>query len=70
MTPQARPIFIKLLRCALALVTDCECDNAAGCPACVQHTDCSEYNSVINKQAARIVLEEALRAETARTPLS
>jgi ATP-dependent helicase YprA (DUF1998 family) len=60
---QARPVFTLLLQRALALVAGCGCVAEGGCPECVQHTHCGEYNSVVNKEAARIVLEATVEAE-------
>lgn len=50
--PQAR---------ALALVQQCACRH--GCPGCVQHTDCSEYNAVLHKQGAAVVLRRVMEAD-------
>ena len=61
--PQAVPLFPQLLRRALALVRECACSGRAGCPACVQHTECSEYNSVLHKRAAAVVLQSLLEEE-------
>ncbi|KAL4447650.1 hypothetical protein ABPG75_004869 [Micractinium tetrahymenae] len=57
----AAPLFPQLLRRALRLVRDCDCSGRAGCPACVQHADCSEYNAVLHKRAAAAVLEALLK---------
>jgi hypothetical protein len=43
---QATPLFHLLLRQALALVRECPCPYEKGCPACVQHLDCKNYNAV------------------------
>lgn len=45
------------------MVASCDCAAATGCPGCVQHTHCSEYNSVIHKGAAEVVLRLALEHE-------
>lgn len=58
--PQAAPLFPQLLRRALRLVRECGCAGRAGCPACVQHADCSEYNAVLHKPAAAALLEALL----------
>ena len=60
---QAAPLFPRLLRAALDLVRDCACSGRAGCPACVQHTECGEYNAVLHKRAAAAVLEAILESE-------
>lgn len=57
---------------ALELVTNCSCSSDSGCPSCIQNADCGEYNAVLSKQAAAIVLQATLEAETeyrARTSL-
>lgn len=61
--PQARPLFPQLLRKALELVRGCDCRSLSGCPACVQHLGCTEYNAVLHKRAAIAVLELTLSAE-------
>ncbi len=48
---------------ALELIQNCKCTSDSGCPACVQHTDCGEYNAVLSKRAGIIVLECVLAAE-------
>jgi ATP-dependent helicase YprA (DUF1998 family) len=65
---QAAPLFPQLLRRALALVHECPCSGRAGCPACVQHTECGEYNSVLHKRAAAVVLQSLLEGEEADEP--
>ena len=49
---------------ALALILGCECASDSGCPACIQHPDCNEYNAVLSKQSAVLVLQATLRAES------
>ena len=61
--PQAAPLFPQLLRRALELVRECGCSSATGCPACVQHTECGEYNAALHKTAAALVLEALLDPE-------
>lgn len=61
---QACPIFATLMEKALALILGCECASDSGCPACIQHPDCNEYNAVLSKQSAILVLQATLRAET------
>ena len=60
---QATPLFSVLLEKALELIQNCNCKPASGCPACVQHMDCGEYNAVLNKFSAIIVLQCTLEAE-------
>ena len=56
-----------VLQRALELVDQCDCTSDRGCPACVQHTNCDEYNAVLNKEGAKIVLKHVLNHEV--TPL-
>ncbi len=60
---QATPLFPQLLRRALALVRECGCTGRTGCPACVQHTECGEYNAALHKRAAAAVLEALVEGE-------
>ena len=57
---QLRPLFPEILRAALELVTACGCDHPSGCPTCVHFADCNQYNEVLDKDAAEIVLRETL----------
>ncbi|KAK9795209.1 hypothetical protein WJX73_000198 [Symbiochloris irregularis] len=61
---QACPIFGALMQKALELVTACTCASDSGCPSCIQNADCGEYNAVLSKKAAAIVLQATLEAET------
>lgn len=61
-TTQATPLFGELLARALQLVRDCACPYAKGCPACVQHLHCGNYNAVLSKAGAALVLQAALDA--------
>lgn len=62
----ARPRFTELMSRALAMLSTCPCEFEGGCPGCVQHTDCGEYNSVLNKEAGQLVLKCCLEAEAER----
>lgn len=62
---QATPLFPELLQQALELVQRCACRYVKGCPCCVQHLDCKNYNAVLNKAGAVLVLEAALEQEAA-----
>jgi hypothetical protein len=62
---QATPLLPELLRRALALVEACPCGYAKGCPRCVQHLDCKNYNAVLCKKAAVHVLKAAIEQEEA-----
>ena len=44
--PQACPLFSALLEKALDLIRSCNCVVDSGCPGCIQHTGCSQYNAV------------------------
>ena len=46
---QAAPLFTTLMQRAMELIRGCGCLPDTGCPGCVQHTDCGEYNAVISK---------------------
>ena len=61
---QAHAVFGELLELALELVRGCDCSGAWGCPACVQHSGCGEYNAVLHKEAAVAILELTLAAQT------
>jgi len=60
---QAKPIFTNLLQKALELVRACPCSDEKGCPNCIQHVACTEYNAVISKSMATVVLQCALEQE-------
>lgn len=46
---QAAPLFTTLMQRAMELIRGCGCLPDTGCPGCVQHTECGEYNAVISK---------------------
>ncbi len=46
---QVAPLFVTLMQRALELIRGCGCAPDTGCPGCVQHTECGEYNAVISK---------------------
>jgi len=48
---KADKVLLHLLRC----VEECTCHS--GCPSCVFHCECSNYNGRIDKNGARIILE-------------
>lgn len=60
---QACPMFAELLQAALEQLVACDCTTDTGCPACVQYFGCSEYNEVINKRAAIIILQGVINTE-------
>jgi hypothetical protein len=67
---QVRPLFGELLRAALRLVVTCTCEEAGGCPACLQtsQSNCSLYNEGLDKAASAAVLRATLVAEQAQRP--
>ncbi|XP_052179603.1 uncharacterized protein LOC127792955 [Diospyros lotus] len=60
---QVQPLFTELLTAALELVTSCCCSGDTGCPNCVQSLACHEYNEVLHKGAAVIIIKGVLDAE-------
>ncbi len=60
---QATPLLRELLQRALDLVSSCPCTYPKGCPRCVQHLDCKNYNAVLSKKGALVVLRAALQQE-------
>ncbi len=56
-------LYPLLLRQAYARVAECDCPYAKGCPSCVQHLDCRNYNAVLCKAGAEVVLRHVLRQE-------
>ncbi|RLN35902.1 putative ATP-dependent helicase YprA-like [Panicum miliaceum] len=62
---QAQMLFGELLLAALELVSTCSCTGAAGCPNCIQSLTCSEYNEVLDKEAAILILKGVIDYERA-----
>ncbi|KAK9066603.1 hypothetical protein SSX86_013926 [Deinandra increscens subsp. villosa] len=60
---QVQPIFTKLLTAALELITSCCCSGDTGCPNCVQNLSCHEYNEVLHKEAAIMIIKGVLELE-------
>ncbi|XP_062187160.1 uncharacterized protein LOC133890681 isoform X4 [Phragmites australis] len=60
---QAQMLFGELLLAALELVSTCNCTSAAGCPNCIQSLTCSEYNEVLEKEAAILILKGVIDHE-------
>lgn len=60
---QVQPLFTELLTAALELLTSCCCSGDTGCPNCVQNLACHEYNEVLDKDAAVIIIKGVLEAE-------
>ncbi|PKU77648.1 ATP-dependent DNA helicase Q-like 3 [Dendrobium catenatum] len=63
---QIQRLFRELLIAALELVSTCSCLHSAGCPNCVQVLTCSEYNEVLDKKAAMIILDGVIEAENSQ----
>ena len=59
----AAPLFPQLLERAYQRVSECGCPYAKGCPQCVQHLDCRNYNAVLCKAGAEVVLRHVLGQE-------
>ncbi|EFJ19701.1 hypothetical protein SELMODRAFT_418902 [Selaginella moellendorffii] len=62
---QAQPLFAELLQAALEQVMSCDCTGNTGCPNCVQYFSCDEYNEVLDKTAAILILQGVIKAEDA-----
>ncbi|KAD4888870.1 hypothetical protein E3N88_20943 [Mikania micrantha] len=60
---QVQPIFTQLLTAALELITSCCCSGDTGCPSCVQNLSCHEYNEVLHKDAAIMIIKGVLELE-------
>lgn len=65
---QVQPIFTQLLTAALELITSCCCSGDAGCPNCVQNLSCHEYNEVLHKDAATMIIKGVLELEKSNFP--
>ncbi|XP_068668097.1 uncharacterized protein [Aristolochia californica] len=63
LSAQVQAIFGELLAAALELVTTCNCSTSCGCPNCVQIPTCSEYNEVLDKNIAVMILQGVIEAE-------
>ena len=63
---QAHLLFGTLLRKALELVQSCNCAGDSGCPGCIHHMGCGQYNSVLHKRGGLLVLEATIAAEVER----
>ncbi|XP_058723094.1 uncharacterized protein LOC131594917 isoform X1 [Vicia villosa] len=60
---QAQPHFTKFLAAALEVLTCCRCTADVGCPNCIQSFACHEYNEVLHKDAAIMIIKGILDAE-------
>lgn len=63
---QAGLFFGTLLQKALELVESCNCNGDSGCPGCIHHMGCGQYNSVLHKGGALLVLKATIAAEAER----
>lgn len=60
---QVQPLFTELIGAALELLTSCCCSGDTGCPNCVQSLACREYNEVLHKDAAVMIIKGVLDGE-------
>ncbi|KAL1824977.1 hypothetical protein ACET3Z_011755 [Daucus carota] len=60
---QIQPLFTELMGAALELLISCCCSGDAGCPNCVQNLACQEYNEVLHKDAAVMIIKGILEEE-------
>ncbi|XP_062116783.1 uncharacterized protein LOC133830748 isoform X3 [Humulus lupulus] len=61
--PGGTGVSVQLLTAALELLTSCHCSGDFGCPHCVQSFACKEYNEVLHKEAAIMIIKGVLDAE-------
>ncbi|XP_060674221.1 uncharacterized protein LOC107433954 isoform X6 [Ziziphus jujuba] len=64
---QVQPFFMELLAAALELLSFCCCSGNTGCPNCIQNFACHEYNEVLHKDAAIMIIKGVLDAEEQRS---
>ncbi|KAK6795347.1 hypothetical protein RDI58_008800 [Solanum bulbocastanum] len=60
---QVQHVFSELLTAALELLASCCCSGDTGCPNCVQHISCHEYNEVLHKDAAIMIIKGVVEEE-------
>ncbi|XP_055826142.1 uncharacterized protein LOC129894460 isoform X2 [Solanum dulcamara] len=60
---QVQHIFSELLTAALELLASCCCSGDTGCPNCVQNISCREYNEVLHKDAAIMIIKGVIEEE-------
>ncbi|KAK6921056.1 MrfA-like Zn-binding domain [Dillenia turbinata] len=63
LSKQIQPLFTELLTAALELLTSCHCSGDTGCPNCIQNLACHEYNEVLHKEAAIMIIQGVLDVE-------
>ncbi|XP_020090142.1 uncharacterized protein LOC109711479 isoform X2 [Ananas comosus] len=62
-TLQVQILFGELLIAALELVSTCSCSSSVGCPNCIQTLSCGEYNEVLDKETAIVILKGVIESE-------
>lgn len=60
---RVQPFFNDLLTAALDMLTSCQCTGETGCPNCVHSLVCQEYNELLHKEAAIMIIKGILEAE-------
>ncbi|KAL8492390.1 hypothetical protein ACS0TY_023834 [Phlomoides rotata] len=63
---KVQPLFTEMLTAALELLSSCHCSGDAGCPNCVQNLACHEYNEVLHKDAALMIIKGVIDAEKSK----
>jgi ATP-dependent helicase YprA (DUF1998 family) len=58
----AAMVMGEVLTKAVEMLEGCDCRLDDGCPSCLHHPGCGEYNAHLSKKAGRIVLQAALQA--------
>jgi hypothetical protein len=53
-------MFAELLQAALEMLEACDCTLPTGCPGCVHHMGCGEYNKCLDKHIAISILKARL----------
>ena len=49
------------LQAAYETVSSCECEAETGCPQCIQLDTCSQYNEVLHKSGAIMILRSLVQ---------
>ncbi|KAG7401738.1 hypothetical protein PHYBOEH_011027 [Phytophthora boehmeriae] len=55
LVPEIVKVLPKVVKKAWTIASECQCTD--GCPACIQTTECSEYNIVLDKRGSLHVLK-------------
>ncbi|XP_054806101.1 uncharacterized protein LOC129308773 isoform X2 [Prosopis cineraria] len=61
--PGGSGLSLQLLAAALELLSSCHCSVEVGCPDCAQSFACQEYNEVLHKDAAIMIIKGVLDTE-------